>query len=104
MNYDGDMVRAEIEPDRAKYEAQLREGQAPNYTPDQRTKDLWCLGKWINAKLDGDDRRIELLWYFNRTVRAEEDPFVVAARVINKHLNGEPIEEVYTRFFRERKR
>jgi hypothetical protein len=104
VNYNGKMIRAEMEPDRAKYEAQLMEGQPPRYTPDQRTRDIWCLGKWIDAKLEGQERRIEMLWYFNRTVRAEEDPFEVAAVVMNTYANGEPLADWYQRYFRERKR
>lgn len=96
------MIRAEMEPDRAKFEAQLREGQPPNYTPDQRTRDIWCLGKWIDQKLSGDGRRIEMLLYFNRIVRAEEDVFEVVARVMNLHASGKPLEDHYQRFFRER--
>lgn len=100
--YNSEMIRADLEPARARYEAQLREGQTPHWIPDQRTKDLWCLGKWIDAKLSGDTRRIEMLHYFNRIVRAEQDPFAVAAVVMNTHLNGTPLQDCYQRFYRER--
>jgi hypothetical protein len=98
--YDALRVRTELEPDRMRFEESLREGQMPTWSCDQRTKDIWCLGKWIGEKFSAlsDEQRIQYQWYFNRTVRAEDDPFEVIAKIMNKHLLNESIEEVFTRY------
>lgn len=96
--YDAARVRTELELDRERFEAMLQKGQPVGWICDQRTRDLWNLGHWLNEKFSGlsNEDRIQYNWYFNRKVRAEHDPFELAALVINKHILGEPIEEVYT--------
>lgn len=101
--YDADTIKEKIELNRTRYEDLLRIGQAPNWQTDQRTRDLWCLGKWIDEELEGHERRIEIMWYFNRTVRAEQNPFEVAAVVMNKCYSGEVIEEHYKRYYHQRR-
>jgi hypothetical protein len=104
--YDAARVKTELEPDRMRFEESLREGQMPTWSCDQRTKDLWCLGKWLSEQFAvlPDEQRIQYQWYFNRKVRAEDQPFEVAAMVMNLHLMGEPIEDVYTRYSIDRRR
>lgn len=98
--YDASRVKTELEPDRERFEVKLRMGQMPTWSCDQRTRDIWCIGKWLGERFSvlPDEQRIQYQWYFNRTVRAEEEPFEVAAKVMNKHLMGEPIEDVFTRY------
>jgi len=94
MLYDTETLRAALLPDRERFEAALAVGQTPNWSCDQRTKDIWCLGHWLNEKLSdlpGDDRR-NALGYFNRKVRAEPDPFALAALIMNKVREGGSVE------------
>ena len=102
--YDAARVKTELDPHRERFEALLRVGQMPTWSCDQRTKDLWCLGKWLSEQFAvlPDEQRIQYQWYFNRKVRAEDQPFEVAAMVMNKHLMGEAIEDVYTRYSTDR--
>ncbi len=103
--YDAASVRSELEPHRPLYEAKLREGQPERWKADQRTTDLFCLGRWLNDVLTAmpditEARRIQMLWYFNRTVRAEDDPFEVAAVVMNTALTGRELEPHYQTYSR----
>lgn len=90
-------IKEEVDKYRGIYEAALKLGQPVNWNADQRTKDIWCIGKWMNGYLP-ESRRIELLWYFNRIVRSEQDPFDAAQKVIDKFDSGAPLEPQYQKF------
>ncbi len=73
--------------------ASLALGQPANWSPDQRTKDLWCLGIWLGEKLatSPDEERRKLVWFFNRKARAAEDLFDLAATALHQHETGVPL-------------
>ncbi len=97
-----DIVRA-VARNRASYEAYIRQQNTKTWTPDQRTLDIYCLGRWLNDLLaSGDDEnRRRLLWYFNRIVRAEQDPFEAMRQVLGC-LNS-PLPTHYQTFSRSRR-
>ncbi len=77
-------LRALVEAARERYEGELRSGRAPTWQCDQRTRDVWCLGRLIDERFAGlePERRRELGWAFSRMVRSAEDPFEVGAIVV----------------------
>ncbi len=88
-----DMVRAEIEPHRERYIAKLAAGQPERWSPDQRTKDCWCLVQWLDERFAADQNcpneiRIRLGSYFNRKSRAADDLFDLAAKTIGHYEAG----------------
>lgn len=100
-------IRREVDLVREGYEKELRASQPPNWSPDRRTLDVIFIGRWLSARFSGsltEDRRRELILYFGRIVRAEEDPFLAAEAVVDIGASGRELEEHYKTFFRERKR
>lgn len=68
-------------------------GRPENWIPDPRTKDLICIGYWINEELieigvNEIDRRTQNSFY-NRWSRSEEDLFELAAKTLNMALDGQ---------------
>ena len=65
-------------------------GQPERYSPDQRSKDLWCLGKWLDevTAVAGDEMRRRAGWHFNRKARGVEDIWTLAADTANAALAG----------------
>lgn len=93
MNHTADSVRLDVEPHRARLLESLYLNQPANYSPDQRTKDLWVLGGWIDqcCHLNPDisnDMRLRAGSFFNRKARAAEDLFVLAAVSLNLAIAG----------------
>lgn len=90
--YTADIVRISLEPKYETYFAKLATGQPPNWSCDQRTKDLFCLSQWLMDELallqcpDADRRDAQS--FFNRKARAEEDLYALAAKAINDYLEG----------------
>jgi len=68
-------------------------GRPSNWTSDERTRDLICIGLWlreelISLKVNEADRKTQE-WYYNRWSRSEEDLWSLAARTLNTVLDGE---------------
>lgn len=94
--YNKEQLLLELEPHKARFEAKMREGQPPQWRANQRTIDLYCIGLFLIEKFEADtnlpeDRRHRLIWLFNRTVRAEDDPFIVAANVVETYISGKEL-------------
>jgi len=89
-------VRAAVEAGRERLEEGLRAGRPEGWRCDQRTADVWCLGRLIDERASGEDgeRRRELGWAFSRMVRSSEDPFAAAAEVLTALEDGTPADEV----------
>jgi hypothetical protein len=85
-------VRLAMVPFLDRYMAKLLVGQSPNWTCDQRTKDIFCLTQWLDEELSmrlcPSEDRIQQLWFFNRRCRAETDLYDAAAVTINNYLDG----------------
>jgi 8-oxo-dGTP diphosphatase len=95
--WSAERVRAEVDLSREKWEAELRVGQPPTWSADRRTRDLWCLGKWLAGMIAPEEDRRAYLWYFNRKARAEEDLFALAGWILGRYTTGEGIEPEYLR-------
>jgi hypothetical protein len=93
---DANEIREAVEADRERLESGLRAGQPPTWQCDQRTRDVWCLGRLIDERFAGLDpeRRRELGWAFSRMVRSAEDPFEVAARVVRTGDAGSDVGDI----------
>ena len=80
-----DSLKQALDLLREDYELKLKAGQSETWQCDQRTKDLWCLGHFIDARYCDlePDRRRALGLMFNRIVRSVEDPFEAAVVVIH---------------------
>ncbi len=67
-------------------------GRSPTWSCDQRTKDVWCIGLWIDeelTRLNVDDtvRRMQTA-EFNRYSRSDQDLWVLAAETLNAAVEG----------------
>jgi len=107
--YNKEQLLLELEPHKSRFEAKMREGQPPQWNANQRAIDIYCIGLFLIEKFEADvnlaeDRRHQLIWFFNRTVRAEDDPFIVGANVMDTYLSGKELAFYYQHSFIERKR
>lgn len=100
--YTSERVQTELLTKRAEYEAKIRKGQQPNWSPNKRALDIGCLGFWLQEQLK--TRQAELLVHFGRIVRAEQDPFEAAAEVMNIYSEERPLESHYQGFKAKRVR
>jgi len=67
-------------------------GRPAGWSVDSRTRDLVCLGNWLDVELkvlgaDDQDRCI-VMWNYNRLSRAQEDLLGLAVQLINDYLSG----------------
>jgi hypothetical protein len=90
--YTADNVRAAVDADRERLFAPYAVGRPPQWIPDQRTRDLLCVGNWLTEELrrlgvSEDDRRTQQHFY-NRWSRSVEDLFELGARTLNTVLDG----------------
>ena len=90
--YTAEEIRNAIEHDRERLFAPWAVGRPENWSTDQRTKDVVCIGNWmceemIRKGLDDPGRRA-LLHEFNRYCRNDEDLFVLSASIMNDMLTG----------------
>lgn len=92
MPYTAESIRASIEADRERLFSSYAVGRPANWTVDQATKDMVCLSVWIREELTrlGIDElgRKTQEGEFNRYVRSDPDPFVLAAEVMNNAEAG----------------
>lgn len=92
MSYSPERVMAEVDKDRDRLFAPYAFGRPEGWIPDQRTKDLVCIGNWLHEELTrigaNDADRKTQLWYYNRWSRSEEDLWTLAARTLNDVLEG----------------
>ena len=77
-------VWSSVELERPRYERELRQGQPETWSCDQRTRDVWCIGRWLQERYDHlpGDRKRELLSLFNRIIRPVDDVFYAAQLVV----------------------
>lgn len=85
-------VREAMDPQRERLFAPYAVGRPATWTTDQRTKDLWCLGRWLDEEMtrtgvDDLGRRVQLAT-FNRYSRSDEDLFELAAQIMNDTLSN----------------
>lgn len=104
LEMDADEIRLSVDQRREAYEAYIRSQHPTEWIPDRRTLDIYCLGRWLNEMLanQADEKRIALLWFFNRTVRASHDPYETMKETL-EHLNKE-LPEHYKTFSRRPRR
>lgn len=90
--YTPDEIRTAVEGDRVRLFAPWIVGRSENYSTDQRTKDVVCIGNWMNEEMTrkglDDPGRRALLHEFNRYCRNDEDLFVLSASIMNDMLAG----------------
>jgi hypothetical protein len=99
-------IKYEVALVRCSYEDELKQSYPARWQSNQRTMDIYSIGRWVSDRYKGkvsEDRRRELLWYFNRIVRAESNPFDAAALTILIGDSGQELAPYYKTFFRERK-
>jgi hypothetical protein len=90
--YTAESVREAMEPERARLFALYAAGRGPNWSCDLRTKDMVCLGNWLQEELvrlgcNDDDRRTQW-WFYNRWSRSDWDLFELVAQTMNDVLDG----------------
>src|SRR5271170_5548125 len=91
--YTAESVREAIEPHRERLFASYAANRLPNWSCDLRTKDLVCLGNWLQEELvrlgcNDDDRRTQ--WHFyHRWSRSDWDLFELVAQALNAVLDGQ---------------
>ncbi len=92
MTYQRLQVEALIRDDATHlFEAYAR-GRPINWNCDSRTRELVCVGNWINKELTrlgapDEDRRI-MGWAYNRRSRAATDLFQLGADLMNEFEAG----------------
>ena len=91
--YSSTLVKESVTASHQRYLAKLTDGQPSNWSCDQRTSDLFCIGQWVMEELlvnpkCSDEQRRDVQSYFNRNARGEEDLFELAARSMNLFLEG----------------
>jgi hypothetical protein len=100
-------IKEGLERERPEFLASLYEGQPKNWSPNPRTADIYCLGAWLRRRLSEmpitPERQIQLVWYFNRILRAEDDLFSVAAHVMEIAVSGRELEPHYASYFKSRR-
>ncbi len=95
-------LRCAIDERRLVDEALLRHGQPEGWNCDQRTRDIWCLTRFISDRfvefreLGHEERRRDLLLMFNQIVRSVVDPFEAASVVVKVGDEGLKISD-YTK-------
>lgn len=90
--YTAESVRAAIEPHRERLFAPYAVGRQEGWACDLRTKDLVCLGNWLQEELvrlgcNDDDRRTQWQFY-HRWSRSDWDLFELTAETLNAVLDG----------------
>jgi len=70
--------------------AEYSAGRPPNWSVNNRTRELVCIAKWMNQEmvamgLDDLGRRMQEA-QFNRFSRSDEDLYALAARIMNDTL------------------
>jgi hypothetical protein len=103
--YTAERVSEELKLEREEHEKALYLGQPPNWRPNPRTADIYCIGAWLRRRFAANqsmtpERRIQLLIHFNRIVRAELDPYEPAAVVMNLAASGAELEPHYQTYSR----
>ena len=89
--YTVEEVRREVDKDRERLFASYAFGRPPNWTPDQATRDLVCVGNWLAEELvrlgcNEADRKTQQ-HYYNRWTRSDGNYFLVAADALNTVLD-----------------
>jgi hypothetical protein len=92
-HYTAEHIRQAVDADRERLFAPYAVGRPERWTPDQRTRDLICIGHWLREELQRlgvteDDRRTQER-YYNRWSRSMEDLFALAAETLNMVLDGQ---------------
>jgi hypothetical protein len=90
--YTAESVRQSLQPKWDTYYAALAVGQSPTWICDQRTKELWCLARWLMDELKAlgcpeEDSKAQQR-FFNRKSRATDELYGLAAITINGFLTG----------------
>lgn len=92
MTYERAAVAEIVTRDEAALFAPYATGRPSNWSCDRATRDLVCVGNWLDAELaargaNDDDRRI-MLWTYNRRSRASFDVFQLGADIMNEFDAG----------------
>lgn len=92
MTYTHQSVKEAVESQREALFASYAVGRSPTWSCDQRTKDLWCIGRWVNeelSRLNVDDRvrRVQIA-EFHRYSRSDQDLWELAASIMNAAVEG----------------
>ena len=91
--YTPNEVRAEVAKDFDRLFAPYTINRPPTWTPDQATKDLVSVGRWLDEELQrlgcNDADRKTQTWFYNRWTRSNSDYFAVACEALNTVLDGQ---------------
>ena len=92
MTYAADAIQATVNAQSDRLFAPYTANRPKTWACDQRTKDIWCIGTWINEeliRLNVDDRiRIVANGQFHRYSRSDHDLWVLAAECMNDVIEG----------------
>lgn len=90
--YDADKIREKVTSDCERLFASHSSNRPEGWVCDQRTKDVVCLGYWLNEELTmvgiDDVARIVQLGTFNRYSRSDHDIWLLAAQIMNDVVEG----------------
>jgi hypothetical protein len=90
--YTSTSIMKNVKEDEQNLFASYSSGRPENWSCDSRTRDLICIGNWIDSelkRLDIDDlgRRAQTS-QFNRRSRSEDDLWELAAQIMNDSIAG----------------
>lgn len=96
-----DQIERSVNLVREQNELHLRSQFPPTWIPHKRVLDIYCIGRWLNNELSSlsDERRQTLLWYFNRIVRSNDDPYAAAQETL-QYVNKD-LPKHYKRFYKQ---
>lgn len=91
-SYTSEKICTLVDTNRERLFASYAAGRSKNWSTDQRTRDLVCIGNWMTeemTRLNLDDKgRVAQQLAFNRASRSAEDLFALASQLMNDVLEN----------------
>ena len=91
MTYTASGVKESVDADREHLMGAWALGRPENWSCNQQTKDLICIGNWLDEEMRrrwlDDLGRITQTSQFNRRSRSEDDLWTLAAEIMNQVVN-----------------
>ncbi len=90
--YTAQKIKDAVVVHEARLFANYAVGRSPTWSCDQRTKDVWCIGLWLDEELTklnvGDTVRRAQTAEFNRYSRSDQDLWGLASEILNAAVEG----------------
>lgn len=90
--YTSEKIKEAVKTHEERLFAKYAEGRSPTWSCDQRTKDVWCIGLWLDEELTrlnvGDHVRRLQTAEFNRYSRSDQDLWLLASEILNAAVEG----------------